>query len=136
MRETQKRRTYYSWRDMHRRCKKSTDRDFYRYGARGISVCEEWNSFENFLNDMCYRPEGRISIDRIDNSLNYSKQNCKWSTPAEQQRNTSNTRFIEFNGTRLCVTDWAIKIGIKPNTLTRRLLNGWSIERALCEEVK
>jgi hypothetical protein len=79
--------TYTSWIEMRRRCSRSHRAEFRNYGARGISVCQEWlNSFEAFLRDMGTRPEGK-SLDRINNDGNYEPGNCRWATLIEQRRN-------------------------------------------------
>jgi len=72
---------------MIQRCKNPTSFAFKWYGARGITVCEEWAKFENFLKDMGRRPEKHLSLDRINNNLGYYKDNCKWSTKKEQANN-------------------------------------------------
>jgi hypothetical protein len=90
--------------------------------------------YENFLQDMGEIPPD-MTLERIDNSRGYSPDNCRWATQSEQKRNTRQTRIIDFNGKRMCIVDWAKYIGIKSNTLERRILNGWSIERALNEKV-
>lgn len=76
---------------MMRRCYEPQNRHFKYYGARGISVCERWHTFEDFLADMGDRPAGR-TLDRIDNDGNYEPGNCRWATAVEQRRNRRDSR--------------------------------------------
>lgn len=78
---------YLAWENMRRRCNNPADPRFKWYGARGISVCERWNSFMNFLADMGMKPSPEHSIDRIDNDGNYEPGNCRWTTSIVQQNN-------------------------------------------------
>lgn len=78
--------TYQIWANMWYRCTSPKKQGYERYGGRGISVCERWESFENFLEDMGIRPPG-ISIERINNDGNYCQENCKWATMKEQAAN-------------------------------------------------
>ena len=82
---------------MHSRCSNPKNTSFMRYGGRGISVCERWSSFENFLADMGFKPEPHYSIDRIDVNGNYTPDNCKWSTPKEQANNRTNNKQRKFH---------------------------------------
>lgn len=77
---------WYSWVSMKQRCDNPKNIKFKHYGGRGIKYCESWNKFENFYKDMGNRPL-KTTLDRIDVNGNYSKENCKWSTYAEQNSN-------------------------------------------------
>jgi len=80
-------RTYNSWRKMKERCLNFEAINFDDYGGRGITVCERWMQFENFLADMGERPEGK-TLDRYpDNDGNYEPGNVRWATPKEQYAN-------------------------------------------------
>lgn len=128
-------RTRTAWKDMMRRCYSVTFKSYKDYGGRGITVCDKWKIYENFYQDMGEIPV-RMSLERIDNSKGYSPENCKWATYKEQKRNTRQTRKIPYNGKILCVVDVAREIGMKPNTLEKRLLAGWTVERAITEQVR
>jgi hypothetical protein len=126
--------TYESWSAMLARCTYVRHPAWDRYGGRGITVCEKWKSFENFLVDMGLRPEG-ATIDRIDNDKNYEPGNCRWATPSEQQNNMSTNRVLEWNGTKQTLSQWARITGIKNTTISERLKRGWSVEDALSKKV-
>lgn len=82
---------YITYRNMMRRCYKVDTKDYPMYGGRGIKVCDEWrNSIDKFIEDMGERPDG-YTLDRIDNTKDYTADNCKWSTPREQSLNTRRT---------------------------------------------
>ena len=87
-------RTYFN---MLVRCNDETNNRYHRYGGRGIKVCERWaNSFVNYFDDMGKKPLG-MHLDRIDNDGDYSKENCRWSTAAENSQNTVKTKLTVEN---------------------------------------
>lgn len=102
------------------------------YYNRGIGISEDWMSFENFYADMGEIPEG-MTIERIDNDKGYCKENCRWATPKEQNRNKRDTIFITFKDETLSLPDWADRINIKTESLYSRYRRGWSVERMLTQ---
>lgn len=120
---------YGRWIGIHQRCYDKNHVRYKFYGGKGITVCERWHSFPNFLEDMGM-PEKGMSIERIDTNRGYSPDNCKWASSYEQMRNTSRTRIIEFNGERKCVVDWALSVGIDESSMRERL-SKWPLEKAL-----
>ncbi len=126
--------TYHSWAGMTARCTNEGHRNYALYGGRGITVCDRWLSFPNFLADMGEKPRG-LSLDRIDGNGNYEPSNCRWATATEQARNRSNTRTLTLNGETRPLAEWAERTGIHPATLSDRVHHGWTDERALTEPV-
>jgi hypothetical protein len=122
--------TYGIWCGMKDRCLNPNAPAFDRYGGRGISICASWHSFENFLADMGPRPKG-LSLDRIDNDGNYSPENCRWSSPTEQARNTRRNLLLTLDGETMPLVAWAAKVGLQYGLIKCRLRSGWSAERAL-----
>lgn len=127
--------TYRTWRSMVRRCTNPKDNRAYAYLARGISVCDRWRSFENFLADMGERPEGK-TIDRIDNEKGYFPENCRWATASEQATNKRTSRWIEHDGRRMTLSQWAAEFNIGIGILHHRLKSGWPVAHALTTPVK
>ena len=102
------------------------------YGARGVTVCERWRTFENFYADMGPRPSMAHSLDRYpDQNGNYEPGNVRWATVSQQQSNKRNAVLIEYQGERLNVAEWSRRTGIASDTIAYRLRRGWPVERIL-----
>lgn len=114
------------------RCTQPHNGRYASYGGRGITVCERWHSFENFIADMGSRPDG-TTLDRFpNNDGSYEPGNCRWATPKEQSSNRRSNRFLTFGGETLTLTEWARRLGVGHRTLGQRLDKwGWSVERTL-----
>lgn len=110
-------RTYNIWCHMKGRCGVPTNVDYRHYGARGITVCERWLSFENFVADMGEAPAG-YSIERKDTNGNYEPSNCVWIPATEQPRNTRRSRYALLNGERMIFSDVARKLNVSTGLVT------------------
>lgn len=113
---------YNAWSNMIKRCTNPTVSCFRYYGGRGISVCKRWmDSFDDFLSDMGKRPEG-YSLDRIDSNGNYCPENCRWSTKVQQVNNRRNNLWMEHEGKRLTMAQWAREKGMSVGMIRHRVL--------------
>jgi hypothetical protein len=116
---------------MLQRCTNPNNTQYKDYGARGITVCDRWKVFKNFLADMGIRPEG-MTLDRKNNDKGYTPKNCKWSTRSEQQRNRRGNNVWAYKGKHKTVAEWAEQLGMKRHSLYMRVaVYGWTIKRAL-----
>jgi hypothetical protein len=123
-------KAYYTWAEMRNRCSNPKKKSWPDYGGRGITFDPAWEDFANFLADMG-EPSPGITLERNDNDGPYCRDNCKWATRAEQNRNKRNNRYLEFGGERMVVADWAMKLGVDSRLLRVRLNRGWSVEDTL-----
>ena len=122
--------TYKSWDSMKQRCTNPKAKGSKNYLSRGIKICEKWLDFKGFYEDMGTRPEG-MSLDRIDGSKEYCKENCKWSTQEEQQNNKRNNLNITYDNKTQSLAKWSKELGFHDSTLRNRInSNNWSIEKA------
>lgn len=111
---------YKIWQSMRARCNNPNTPRYERYGGRGITICERWNDFNNFLADMGERPSPKHSIDRYPNQNgNYEPGNCRWATNIEQMRNTSRNHYITFHGVTKCLQEWSNEFDIGRHALKR-----------------
>ena len=123
-------RTFRIWNLMIQRCENKNNPAYARYGGRGIKVSPSWHTFTNFLHDMGEGPEG-MTLDRVDNNKGYSKNNCRWATIFTQANNKNNNHRITHNGQQRTLAEWSRVVGIKQETIRRRIKSGWSVEKAL-----
>jgi len=124
------------WSSMISRCYVVKNHDYPWYGARGITVCDEWREYVNFLRDMGRRPSSKHSLDRIDNNGNYCKENCRWVTREQQMRNRRNTLQATFCGQTKPLITWCEQLGLRYKSVFARLKNGWTIEHALTTPIQ
>lgn len=115
---------------MIQRCHYPKSVSFKYYGAKGVSVCERWKNFENFLNDMggTWRPE--LTLERIDNSKGYFPTNCRWASTHEQRMNDAHGKVVTVRGVTKRLASFATDLGISNEAIHGRLKRGWSIEDA------
>lgn len=112
---------YGRWQQAKNRCFSKSNPTYRWYGARGITMCDEWRySFEAFLRDMGPCPEG-LTLDRIDNDGPYNKENCRWASRTTQARNTRDATYVEYQGEKLHLKDLAERLGIAYKTLHARV---------------
>lgn len=123
------------WYAMLERCENPKDKHFTYYGGRGITVSVEWHTFSNWYQDMGERPHGG-TLERIDNNLGYSKENCRWASRTSQQRNMRSNRLFERDGKKMCFAEWEIELKLKPSTISKRVHKGWSVDRAVSPYMK
>ncbi len=120
-----------SWAKMIRRCRDPRDNRFKSYAGRGITVCERWSQFDNFISDMGNKPTPKHSIDRVNNDLGYCPENCRWASHTQQARNTRKNRNITASGETKRVTEWAENSPVNAKTIFARIYAGWSPELAI-----
>lgn len=127
---------YTSWESMKHRCLNSNNKYYKNYGGRGITVCDEWLTFEGFFKDMGNKPEKNFSLDRIDVNKGYYKDNCRWASRYTQDRNRRDNIFIEHEGEKYILSDLAKKVNMHQQTLKARLLRGLPVDQAILKDFK
>lgn len=130
-----KKRIYSLYYSMRSRCYKPNSVSYKKYGAKGITVCDEWmgeNGFINFYKwAMANGYADNLTIDRIDGTKGYSPDNCRWATYKEQANNTKATVFLTYNGETKSASEWAEITGVRQATITQRKRRGWSDEECI-----
>ncbi len=129
--------TYEAWSQMAARCQCASSTRIERYINRGITVCDRWrHSFENFLGDMGERPSPDHSLERENNDLGYSPENCCWATRITQGNNKRNNKRYPFRGQMMTVREMLLTANsnVAPRTVWARLNTfGWPAERAVSD---
>jgi hypothetical protein len=127
--------TRISWEMMWNRCTKPKHKAYKDYGAKGITICDRWKSFANFLEDMNERPAG-TTLDRFPNGAgNYEPTNCRWATPVEQGNNLKSNRPITFEGRTQNIKQWAAELGMSHQAINYRLSAGWTLKETFTRSV-
>ncbi len=128
---------YSVWGDMLTRCYNTSHNGYHNYGGRGIEVDPTWlNNYGQFIADMGRRPSPAHQLDRLNNDLGYSKENCDWRTPKANQNNRRDNRILCLNGESHTRSQWSDITGIKQSTIRSRIdQSKWSIEDAILTPV-
>jgi hypothetical protein len=128
-----KSRTFRTWVTMRQRCTDPKHVSYPDYGGRGITFCERWEFYPNFLADMGERPEG-MTLDRINSDGMYEPGNCRWATIKQQARNQRNNHLVDAFGERKTLVEWtedarcAVTFGVLRNRLVKWK---WDAEKAI-----
>lgn len=125
---------YKIWSSMIQRCGNQKSEAYPHYGGRGITVCEEWKTFERFYADMG-APQKGLTLDRIDNNSGYSKSNCRWATVSQQSRNKRNNVIVTIEGVTRVASDWSKEPGaFGRKAIVRRIRAGIEGRKAVFNE--
>lgn len=136
---------YYAWVNMRARCSNPKKKDYRYYGGRGITVCERWNEFANFFEDMGESFEAHrklnssTTLDRIDVNGGYSPSNCQWATRKDQANNRRYNRVVEYRGKEQGLGKWIdeLSLNITEKNLYKRIFTRkWDVERAFTQQVR
>ena len=122
------------WNTMKQRCSNPNSKNYKRYGARGIFVCEEWkNDFASFMKwSLSHGYKDGLSIDRIDGEKGYSPDNCRWVDVYVQSNNRSNNRLMTINGITKNCKQWADHFGFEYKYFHEKCKkNDWNLEKVL-----
>lgn len=122
-----------AWSNMRRRCYDPTNKSFYRYGARGIVICEAWrDDYRAFMRwALSHGWAPGLTIDRIDGDGPYEPANCRWATRKVQSNNREYGRYLTLGDRTQRLSAWAEELGVAPVKISGRLNDGMTVERAL-----
>lgn len=128
---------YRMWRSMIYRCENPNHKAYKTYGGRGITVCEEWHDFTAFKKWVDEtKPNGNVTIDRINNNECYSPQNCRWADMATQANNRNSNLSISYNGETHNLMEWSDILNFDYKRVHNRMHKlGWSFEKSIMTPV-
>jgi len=121
---------YRSWTSMRHRCNNPGDKNYDRYGGRGIKVCQRWDSFWTFIEDMGESPGPLYSVERLDTNGDYTPENCVWADSIQQNNNRTDNRYLIFRGETDTIANHATKIGVKRQALRGMLEHHFRMGRS------
>lgn len=117
---------YHVWQSMKDRCNNPNNQRFQRYGKRGITYQHSWKYFEEFHRDMANTYQMGLALDRRDNDKCYTKENCRWVTTTENNRNKSNTIRLSYDGRSYTMKELSEAFNIGYGTVRKRYRIGWT----------
>lgn len=128
---------YSVWSGIKRRCFNPHEEGYWKYGGRGITVCDEWKyNFPSFYKWAVNGYAPGLQIERINNDGNYEPSNCRWATPKEQAYNRRNTVYLEYGGEKKNLWEWELETGIPATRIYDRIRKGWTVQRALTQPIR
>lgn len=122
---------YHTWKNMRARCNAPCNKESRRYQEFGITVCERWNDFLNFYNDMGPKPSDKHSIDRINNDGNYEPSNCRWTNNTVQANNKSNNRLVNYQGKVFTIPQLAEELNLSVIALRKHIQKNRTVDEAI-----
>jgi len=104
-------RLYRIWTSILYRCENPKNKQYKNYGARGITICNEWKDFNKFCLDVGQRQNDKYHLDRIDNDKGYFKENCRWASPKINHRNKRTNKYYNTHLGKMCQSELIENIG-------------------------
>lgn len=137
IKDADRRKLYFVWYSMLRRCNNPNHKSYQYYGGKGVSVCSDWNVFETFYQWSINNGFGSdLTLDRIDSSKNYEPSNCRWVDWYVQESNRCVSRYIEIDGIKKNITEWARITGLSVSLIRYRIAHGFSEKDAVMTPVE